>query len=153
MDQNITRDFALTIKRYNIGGLSQLVHEDADAKKHQFAIKGPMGKGLELKSGRSVAFAAGTGMLVFVDLIAHLILKKVAERGGPNLLQDNNSLPDNFQLELYTSFYNEDEAVGLTLVKALESMYAAESPGGNSPFVHVGRLDAIPEQKAILWNE
>lgn len=97
-----------------------MIHDDIDSKRHQFAIKGPMGKGLELKSGKSVAFAAGTGMLVFVDLIAHLILKRVAERGGPNLLDGSQAtLPDNFQLELYTSFMSEEEAVGLTLIKAL----------------------------------
>ena len=64
-----------------------------------------MGKGLQLTSGKNIAFAAGTGMLVFVDLIAHMILKRVAEKGGPNLLAGTQpSLPNDFKLELYTSF-------------------------------------------------
>lgn len=143
MEQNNTHDLALTIKRYAVGGLSELIHDDLDGKRHSFAIKGPMGKGLELKSGKSVIFTAGTGMLVFVDLIGHMILKKVAERGGPNLISKTElqvSLPEDFQLELHTSFYNEEEAIGLTLIRALEKM----SEGSNS-FVHVPRLNSVPE--------
>jgi hypothetical protein len=35
-----------------------------------------MGTGLDIQtSGIHIAFAAGTGILVFVDLIAHLILR------------------------------------------------------------------------------
>ena len=41
-----------------------------------FNIKGPMGKGLCLEeSGVHVAFCAGTGVLVFLDLISHLLLR------------------------------------------------------------------------------
>ena len=41
-----------------------------------------MGLGLSINNrGRHVAFAAGTGILVFVDLIAHLILK-IANKFG-----------------------------------------------------------------------
>ena len=41
-----------------------------------FNIKGPMGKGLCIEeSGVHVAFCAGTGVLVFLDLIAHLLLR------------------------------------------------------------------------------
>jgi hypothetical protein len=37
-----------------------------------------MGKGLDLQGyGTYVAFAAGTGCLVFMDLIAHLIRKNL----------------------------------------------------------------------------
>ena len=121
-------------------------------------------------SGKNVAFAAGTGMLVFVDLIAHMILKRVAEKGGPDLLAETQpSLPDDFKLELYTSFYNEDEAVGLELIKALENLYqdyvqeSLVSSGigtpdrvaeaDTCPFVHVGRLNSIPKQKAVRWDQ
>ena len=35
-----------------------------------------MGKGINLqKNGKHIAFTAGTGILVFMDLIAHLILR------------------------------------------------------------------------------
>ena len=41
-----------------------------------FNIKGPMGKGLCIEeSGVHIAFCAGTGVLVFLDLIAHLLMR------------------------------------------------------------------------------
>jgi len=41
-----------------------------------FFIKGPMGRGLEIKeTGLHVAFCAGTGVLVFLDLVAHLLMR------------------------------------------------------------------------------
>ena len=41
-----------------------------------FNVKGPMGKGLCIQpSGVHVAFCAGTGVLVFLDLIGHLLLR------------------------------------------------------------------------------
>jgi hypothetical protein len=65
------RDSAMfTIKNYNQeGGVSKKIHEQTDT----FTVKGPMGKGLmPQQSGLHVAFAAGTGALCFVDLVAWL---------------------------------------------------------------------------------
>ena len=46
-----------------------------------------MGKGLNpSKNGKHIAYAAGTGVLVFMDLVAHLILRQVAAAGGPDVL-------------------------------------------------------------------
>ena len=63
-----------TLKNYQ-KGLSQKLSnasEDVDT----FEVKGPIGKGLDLKgSGTHVVFTSGTGILVFLDLITHLILK------------------------------------------------------------------------------
>jgi len=43
-----------------------------------FKIKGPMGRGLEIKSqGLHFAFCAGTGVLVFLDLVAHLLMRNI----------------------------------------------------------------------------
>ena len=40
-----------------------------------YYIKGPMGRGLQLQpEGLHVAFCAGTGALVFLDLVSHLII-------------------------------------------------------------------------------
>ena len=47
-----------------------------------------MGLGLELKPrGKHIAFAAGTGILVFLDLVAHLILRVIKISGGPNIFE------------------------------------------------------------------
>lgn len=41
-----------------------------------FNIKGPIGKGLCIEeSGVHVAFCAGTGVLVFLDLVSHMLLR------------------------------------------------------------------------------
>ena len=41
-----------------------------------FFVKGPMGKGLQIEErGVHLAFCAGTGVLVYLDLIGHLILR------------------------------------------------------------------------------
>ena len=54
-----------------------------------------MGLGLELKSrGKHIAFAAGTGILVFLDLVAHLILKIISKSRGPNIFIDNTSIEE-----------------------------------------------------------
>ena len=45
--------------------------------KDQFLIKGPMGRGLCLTNeskGTHFAFAAGTGVLVYIDLVARIAL-------------------------------------------------------------------------------
>jgi len=60
-----------------------------------------MGKGLGLSKdtkGTHVAFAAGTGILVFVDLIAKLAL------GEMNAIPEEDRMNPDFKLILYASF-------------------------------------------------
>ena len=83
-----------------------------------------MGKGLGIEqAGRHVAFTAGTGVLVFVDLVAHLLLRLLAANGGPSILgqcKDSYSVElDKFSFELYTSFATAEEAIGLELIEML----------------------------------
>ena len=61
-----------TIKNYNaVGGVSHRIH---NAYNDLYQVKGLLGKGLGIhQEGNHVAFVAGTGMLVFVDLVAFLI--------------------------------------------------------------------------------
>ena len=60
-----------TIKNYG-QGVSQMVHSASDERR--FEVKGPLGKGLKVNpTGVHIAFAAGTGVLCFVDLVAALI--------------------------------------------------------------------------------
>lgn len=83
-----------------------------------------MGKGLNpVKGGKHLAYAAGTGVLVFVDLVSHLILKLVAEQGGPDVLGEFHKdidnvpkLPDDFFFELQSSFLEPNETIGLELI-------------------------------------
>ena len=102
-----------------------------------------MGTGLDVEStGLHVVFAAGTGILVFIDLIAHLILRILASNGGPNVFhnESNSNLIDitNFKLILHTSFTSKEEAIGLELIEALQSLCSAH--GLTTLFEHQCRL-------------
>jgi len=91
---NNKRTLCLTIKNYpKAYGLSSHVHHTISKMDHgvreRFEIRGPLGTGLELETnGTYVVFAAGTGILVFIDLIAHLILRLVANNGEINVFND-----------------------------------------------------------------
>ena len=63
------------IKNYNNPkGLSTKIHEGAT----RFEVKGPLGHGLRpMAQGHHIAFAAGTGVLCFVDLVAEIARKNV----------------------------------------------------------------------------
>jgi NAD(P)H-flavin reductase len=82
------------------GGLSQNIH-NADGY-DLYEIKGPMGKGLRISnSGTHIAITGGTGCLVFLDLAAHLLRKKL------KLLSKEEDLlldTDTFKFILYVSF-------------------------------------------------
>jgi hypothetical protein len=81
------------------GGLSHEIHNSD--KGSEFEIKGPLGKGLTYsKTGVHVAFTAGTGILVYLDLVAHLIRKKLG------LLSEKEAkmLSEDFKLVFFISF-------------------------------------------------
>ena len=62
------------VKNYNTKhGLSKKLPQ-LPQRSLLYEVKGPMGKGLQVQStGVHIAFAAGTGVLCFVDLVGHLI--------------------------------------------------------------------------------
>ncbi len=63
-----------------------------------FSVKGPMGKGLRINNtGVHVAFAAGTGVLVFLDLVTRLILNNCG------LFPLFNEVEEDFKFILYIS--------------------------------------------------
>jgi len=60
-----------------------------------------MGKGLGIQpEGVHVAFTAGTGILVFIDLVAHLIRKNLGHLDA----QEDSQLSPSFKFVLYVSF-------------------------------------------------
>jgi hypothetical protein len=66
------------------------VHYEILIKDHQFKIQGPMGLALGILSqGKHVAFAAGIGIFVFMDLIAHLILRLLSQNPSLNVFKIN----------------------------------------------------------------
>lgn len=86
-----------------------------------------MGKGLMVKqSGVHVAFAAGTGVLVFIDLVMQLALVNMGL--AHKVINDHTQVLDHerFLLVLYVSFPSRDEAVGLELFEALSKYCTAK---------------------------
>ena len=78
-----------------------------------------MGKGLEIQpEGTHIAFSAGTGCLVFVDLVAHLIRKNLG------LLEpdEETQLSDKFRFVMFTSFPKKDEAIAYELCAGLQDI-------------------------------
>lgn len=103
----------------NRKGFGQARHHDEEVE--TFYIKGPMGRGLELDdSGVHVAFAAGTGALVFLDLVTHLLLRNTQPKEKRS--NDFSALRDGFVFHFYCAFQNEDQAIGLELCNALEKI-------------------------------
>jgi hypothetical protein len=73
-----------------------------------FLVKGPMGKGLGVQNaGVHVAFAAGTGVLVFLDLITRIILHNTGVR--------LSEFSDEFKFVFYISHRNLSETMGMDL--------------------------------------
>jgi hypothetical protein len=81
-----------------------------------------MGKSLGLrKHGNHVAFVAGTGVLVFLDLVA-LIAK-----ANLGLLANASNIPifskdSSFKFTLYASFPSETGSLGLEFLRALQAI-------------------------------
>lgn len=75
IDHNSKISHCFTIKEYALNnGLSSHIHKNVGHGVVQ--IRGPLGTGLGINpTGRHVAFAAGTGILAFIDLVGHLILR------------------------------------------------------------------------------
>ena len=73
-----------------------------------------MGKGLGLSKdskGNYVAWAAGTGIFVYVDLVVRLILSKT------DALDPQYRLNEDFKLILFVSYASKKDALALDLLE------------------------------------
>ena len=77
--------------------------------------------------GTHIAFAAGTGVLAFVDLVAHVALAHLDLDTA--VVTDESSLFDltDFKLVLYVSFKTQAEAIALDLLYALADFCSERS--------------------------
>ena len=95
--------------------MSKLIY-DSD-NDDDFLIQGPMGKGLGLgNSGTHIAFTAGTGCLVFIDLVAHLVRKNL---GLLSEVEEHIIEGSDFKFIFYVSFHKREDAIGLELMEGL----------------------------------
>ncbi len=102
-----------------IGGLSHLLHTANESEPYE--VKALLGKGLNLQnSGVHVAFVGGTGVLVFVDLIALLIRQNLGllKSETPRIFETNST----FKFVLYASFASREDAVALELLEGLKEI-------------------------------
>jgi len=77
-----------------------------------------MGMGLQIdKNAHNIAFAGGTGILVFLDLVAQLVLLLVDQAKKTKLAA---SFGPQFKFTLYFTALNEAEAVGVELCRKLQ---------------------------------
>lgn len=93
-------------------GLSHKIY--APRNDEVFYIKGPMGKGLMLNSdscGNYIAFAGGTGVLVFLDLVTRIAMNNMG------MLPREQQLADDFVFHFYASFHSEDYNIGVNLCR------------------------------------
>jgi hypothetical protein len=83
-----------------------------------YEVKGLLGKGLGLKKeGTHVAFVGGTGVLVFMDLIALILRQNLGLLKEKSFL--NMSL---FKFVLYASFPSRKDAIALELLEGLSNV-------------------------------
>lgn len=75
-----------------------------------FCFKGPFGKGLSIKpTGLHVAFAAGTGVLVFLDLVTRILLHNTG------IYKLGEDFDEDFKFIMYISHQNLAETMGMDL--------------------------------------
>jgi hypothetical protein len=110
--EEISDVVVLTIKNYNLdNGLSKIMHNDNGT--NHLNLKGPMGKGLAMKKkGTHIAFSAGTGALLFMDLAVYLARREM----GTLPEAEQNQVDIEFKLVQFASFRNLDVAVGYELM-------------------------------------
>ena len=99
----------LYIKKYQAGNLSKYLCELPIYS--EIKLKGPFGPGLgiyKLPKGPCLAFGAGTGVLVFLDLVYAIWTQRVHSE---------------FYLSLYISFKSRKESVGIDLMQATQKRY------------------------------
>lgn len=108
----------ITVKNYDIKyGLSQRFFS-TDTQSQIYQIKGPMGKGLGLSpqtQGTHIAFAAGTGILAFMDLVARMAL------GMIDAIAYEDRVHPEFRLVLFASFISKENSFGLELLEKLRT--------------------------------
>jgi hypothetical protein len=83
-------------------------------------MKGPMGKGLQVeKDGVHIAFTAGTGCLLFLDLVAHLVRKNLKML---NSEEEKRLDSKTFKFVFFLSFPSREESVALELCEGLQNL-------------------------------
>jgi hypothetical protein len=145
-EEKAGKGMVFTLKNYGTkSGLSSAISDPLNTSS-TFHIKGPMGTGLGAEnSGTYIIVTAGTGILIFLDLVAYLVRShlrtssdETANDGSllnvispeshlkserlelQNLVsQDLQNVTEDFKLVLCVSFRSREDAIGLELLEGL----------------------------------
>jgi len=117
-----------------------------------FNIKGPMGKGLCIEeSGVHVAFCGGTGVLVFLDLVSHLLLRAYYKHYAAEVPDYMKQLKDDFKFVFFVTMPCMDSEIGLNMCEALEKVNRKLGETNFELTVRISkRWDSV---KSAAWEE
>lgn len=137
-DKMYCDEFNLYIKKYNFkNGLSGYVVKFNDDMQTDLIIRGPVGTGLNLFNnirGTNVIFAAGTGIIPFIDLIAFTVryvtyqICKNEFKGKENLILNKektifDSIKEHqFKICLFATFSSPLSALYMDICEALSAL-------------------------------
>ena len=108
-------------------------------------VRGPMGMGLDVQaSGHHVAFCGGTGVLVFLDIVARMALQTCKV-----LPESEKPFADDFSFMLYYAAPSMTEAIGVELCQHFEKVC---SKAGYEKFKFVLRLSDSTD-KGPRWDK
>jgi hypothetical protein len=109
-----------------------------------------MGRGLQIKpTGQHVAFCAGTGALVFLDLVSHLLITNIFNSQSRALPAEMKFYQPGFKFHLYVSFQSRKMAIGLELIEALVKV---NEKLGLDNFTATVRLSETDGPKLPRWT-
>jgi len=136
----------LVIKQYHnphTTALSEHIHNHL-GQSGNILINGPVGQGLDIHDnakGTHYAFAVGTGVLPFMDLLNFILFKSMylalKQKFGPAVAQQivpqgidyEGPLSSNFKLVLVASFANSNDAVGYEIIRKTAEINAIHNLG------------------------
>eukprot|EP00347_Sterkiella_histriomuscorum_P018766 403344262 len=160
-NQDQQQEVILTVKNYGRkGGLSK--HLFKHAEKLQLKLEGPMGKGLAVQDhGVHIAFVAGTGVLIFLDLVAYIArknieyLKSLSDPDHDIVVeanQDKNQGLSSMKFILYASFQDQENSIGLEMCQYLDRLCKKHSLD-NFEFHLRHSTGYTPKKKIVIADE
>lgn len=143
LDQQDQNSMLFTVKNYRREScVSEKFFRKSGAI--ELEVKGPMGKGLQAeKTGCHVAFAAGTGVLTFMDLVAHIAAHNLgySERLGVN---PDDCIQPGFKLILHLSYARKEDTIGLELCNKLNKFCKANNFDNFELYVRITKENLNP---------
>ncbi|CAG9314975.1 unnamed protein product [Blepharisma stoltei] len=129
-----SRQISLYFKHYPKGKMTSYLKNLINGD--NLKIVGPMGPGLMLDksaTGSYLAFAGGTGLLPFMDLIFSIWRNKL----------------EDFTLYLYVSFSNEKEAIALDILKVMQTKY----PSSFKLIISISKSHLMTPEMLERWTD